>query len=82
MGLAASGRRRYLSALNPNPDDAVTSNFLVVMAICAVALALLAGLFNMMRDGSPSLSQKLMRWRVGLQFAAVVIIMGVLYFRH
>jgi hypothetical protein len=26
-------------------------------------------------DASPNLSQKLMRWRVGLQFAAIVIAM-------
>jgi hypothetical protein len=29
----------------------------------------------MMRGGSPSYSQKLMRWRVLLQFVAIVIIM-------
>jgi hypothetical protein len=30
----------------------------------------------MSRGTSPNLSQKLMRWRVGLQFAAIVIIMA------
>ena len=60
----------------------MTANFLVIVAVAAVALVLLLGLFNMMRDGSPNLSQKLMRWRVGLQFLAVIIIMGVLYFRQ
>ena len=63
-------------------DNIVTSNFLVVLATCAVALVLLSGLFNMMRDGSPNLSQQLMRWRVGLQFVAILIILGVLYFRR
>jgi Hypoxia induced protein conserved region len=29
----------------------------------------------MMRGGSPNLSQKLMRWRVALQFLAIVITM-------
>ena len=60
----------------------MTANFLVIFAIAAVALVLLLGLFNMMRDGNPNLSQKLMRWRVGLQFIAVIVIMGVLYFRQ
>ena len=60
----------------------MSSNLLVAFAVGLVGLVLLAGLVNMMRDGSASLSQKLMRWRVGLQFAAVVIIMTVLYFRH
>jgi len=49
--------------------------YLVPFAIGAVAIVLLFGLMNMMRGGSPHLSQKLMRWRVLLQFLALVIIM-------
>jgi hypothetical protein len=59
----------------------ISGNFIVGVAVFIVALVLFAGLVNMMRGGSPQLSQKLMRWRVGLQFVAVVIIMCVLYFR-
>jgi len=33
------------------------------------------GLVNMMRGGSPNRSQTLMRWRVLLQFIAIVVIM-------
>lgn len=47
---------------------------LVPVAIGAVAVVLVLGLINMMRGGSPSTSQKLMRWRVGLQALAIVII--------
>jgi Hypoxia induced protein conserved region. len=36
----------------------------------------------MWRGGNPNLSQRLMRWRIGLQFLAIVIIMSVLFFRH
>lgn len=57
------------------------SNLLVGVAILAVTFVLFMGLANMMRGGSPNLSQKLMRWRVGLQFLAIIIIIGVLYFR-
>ncbi len=57
------------------------SNFLVGVAVLLVAGVLVAGLVNMLRGGSPNLSQKLMRWRVGLQFLAILIIMGVLFFR-
>jgi hypothetical protein len=46
-----------------------------------VAGVLLLGLANMLRGGSPNTSQKLMRWRVGLQFVAIVVIMVILYFR-
>jgi len=51
------------------------STYIVPMAIAAVAVVLLLGLYNMLRGGSPTLSQKLMRWRVVLQFIAVIIIM-------
>lgn len=48
---------------------------LIPFAIGAVGVVLVLGLFNMARGGSPNLSQKLMRWRVMLQFGAIVIIM-------
>ena len=48
---------------------------LVPVGLGAVAVVLLLGLFNMMRGGSPNVSQKLMRLRVLLQFVALVIIM-------
>ncbi len=57
------------------------SNALVVTSLFAVAAVLFLGLFNMLRGGSTNLSQKLMRWRVGLQFLAIVIVMGVLWMR-
>jgi uncharacterized membrane protein len=49
--------------------------FLLPLAVGAVALVLLLGLINMMRGGSPNRSQKLMRLRVLLQFAAIIITM-------
>ena len=51
------------------------STYVVPLAIVAVALVLVLGLYNMLRGGSPNLSQTLMRWRVVLQFIAVIIIM-------
>ena len=56
-------------------------NALIPFGAAAVAVVLLLGLVNMMRGGSANLSQKLMRWRVGLQFGALIIIMGVLWLR-
>lgn len=56
-------------------------NSLVGVALAAVTLVLFLGLVNMMRGGSPNMSQKLMRWRVGLQFLAIIIVMGVLWLR-
>jgi len=51
------------------------SSVLLPIAVAAVALVLFLGLINMMRGGSPNLSQRLMRWRVVLQFVAIVITM-------
>jgi hypothetical protein len=48
---------------------------LTTFAVVAVFLVLCLGLWTMSRGTAPNLSQKLMRWRVGLQFAAIVIIM-------
>jgi hypothetical protein len=55
------------------------SHGLVPVAIGAVAVVLLLGLVNMMRGGSSSTSQKLMRLRVLLQFVAIVVIMFTLW---
>lgn len=57
------------------------SNAIVGIAIGAVVIVLLLGLVNMLRGGSANLTQTLMRWRVGLQFVAILIIMGVLWLR-
>jgi hypothetical protein len=46
------------------------------VAVIAVFLVLLLGLRSMMQGKSPNLSQKLMRWRVGLQFCAILIIVA------
>jgi len=47
---------------------------MTTIAVIAVFLVLCAGLWTMSRGTAPNLSQKLMRWRVGLQFLAIVII--------
>ena len=54
-------------------------SLVVGISIAAVFVVLLLGLGNMARGGSPNLSQKLMRWRVGLQFVAVLVIMVVVW---
>ncbi|RZN11102.1 hypothetical protein CWO91_09865 [Bradyrhizobium genosp. SA-3] len=53
----------------------ILSTFILPIAVGAVALVLLLGLINMMRGGSPNISQKLMRWRVLLQFVAIILAM-------
>jgi uncharacterized membrane protein len=55
------------------------SYFLIPAALIAVVVVLLLGLFNMMRGGDPNRSQQLMRWRVILQFVAIIIVMASLW---
>jgi quinol-cytochrome oxidoreductase complex cytochrome b subunit len=55
------------------------TNLVVALGVAAVAFVLLLGLINTLREGSPYVSQKLMRWRVGVQFAVIIIIMVVLW---
>ena len=65
-----------------NRDSALmdgTPRYIVMAALIAVSLVLLAGLWNMLRGTNPNLSQTLMRWRVGLQFVAVAILMLLVY---
>lgn len=59
----------------------MSANMLVLAACVAVAAVLFLGLANMMRGGSASLSQRLMRLRVLLQFLAILFIMGVVWWR-
>jgi len=53
--------------------------YATTLTVILVFLVLLAGFWNMMRGSNPNLSQKLMRWRVGLQFLAIMIAMILVY---
>lgn len=53
--------------------------FLTILAPAAVLIVLVLGLVNLMRTRNSNTSQKLMRWRVGLQFVAIVLIMITVY---
>ncbi|MFV0295032.1 MAG: twin transmembrane helix small protein [Hyphomicrobiaceae bacterium] len=55
----------------------------VIVGLIVVGV-LIAGVWNMSSNNhSPNLSQKLMRWRIGLQFVAIVIAMiAVMVARH
>ncbi len=57
------------------------SSGIVGVAVLAVAVVLIFGLVNMLRQGEGNRSQMLMRWRVGLQVLAILAIVGALYFR-
>lgn len=55
---------------------------LTTIATLAVLVVLVFGLYVMMRGKSPNLSQKLMRWRVGLQFTAIMLVLAYVLVRQ
>jgi hypothetical protein len=57
----------------------ILTKYAIPIALAAVGIVLLLGLWNMMRGGSPNTSQLLMRWRVILQFIALVLVMTAIY---
>ncbi len=61
---------------------ATLSQKAVPIAIGAVAVVLLLGLWNLVRGGSANRSQTLMRWRIGLQLLAIAVIMVAIYFKQ
>jgi len=60
----------------------LTFYHLTTVAAVAVLVVLILGLVNLLRGKSSNLSQKLMRWRVGLQFLAIIIVMIAFYLAH
>ena len=57
-------------------------NYLVPVALGAVFLTLMAGIYSLFRGGdfNRSYSNKLMRLRVLMQFIAIIVLMAALYF--
>ena len=54
--------------------------YLILVLLLIVSAVLALGLINMLRGGSASRSQTLMRYRVAAQFLAVLAMVGALYF--
>ncbi|MGI8725336.1 MAG: twin transmembrane helix small protein [Methyloceanibacter sp.] len=53
--------------------------YAIPVALAAVGIVLLFGMWNMMRGGNPNRSQTLMRWRVVLQLLALCLVMAAIY---
>ena len=53
--------------------------FILVVALAAVVLVLLAGIFAMARGGefNRKYGNKLMRWRVALQGSAILLLLAI-----
>lgn len=55
--------------------SSLLNNAATVVAIL-VFFVLAAGLINMLRTDGGNMSQQFMRWRVGLQFVAIVLVVA------
>ena len=55
-------------------------NAVDIVAMAAVVIVLLRGLWNMMKGGDANTSNKLMQARVLLQFIALVFVLLTVYF--
>jgi cytochrome bd-type quinol oxidase subunit 2 len=54
-------------------------SYAILIGLGAVGTAVLIGLWSMLSGGSPNMSQRVMRWRVVLQFIVLCFVMAVLY---
>lgn len=59
-------------------------DILLIVVLVAVAGVLVFGIVSMARGGDAArkYSNKMMRWRVALQFVAVAVIIAIMYFRE
>ena len=60
-----------------DPTTLVSGAIMIVLAVAATVLLL--GLWDMVSGRTPNTSQRVMRWRVVLQFIAICLVMGALY---
>ena len=62
------------------PSDPTTLvSYAILIAFAAVGTVLLLGMWNVILGRSPNTSQRVMRWRVVLQFIALCLVMAALY---
>ncbi|PHP65559.1 hypothetical protein CSC94_18365 [Zhengella mangrovi] len=59
---------------------ATVFKILAMVVMAAVVFVLIRGLINMMKAGDANTSNKLMQARVFLQFIAILLIVGAIYF--
>jgi hypothetical protein len=68
-----------ISQLSLPSDPTTLVSYAVLIALAAVGAVLLLGLWNMISGGSLNTSQRVMRWRVVLQFIALCLVMAAFY---
>ena len=70
---------QMISQMLTQIDPAALVSYAIMIALAVVATVLLLGLWDMVSGRSVNTSQRVMRWRVVLQFIAICLVMGALY---
>ena len=68
-----------ISQMSLPSDPTALVYYAILIALAAVGTVLLVGLWSMVSGGSLNTSQRVMRWRVVLQFIALCLVMAALY---
>jgi hypothetical protein len=70
---------QMISQTSTQIDPTTLVSYAIIIALAVAATVLLLGLWDMVSGRSPNTSQKVMRWRVVLQFIAICLAMAALY---
>ena len=70
---------QMLSQTSLPSDPTTLISYAILIALAAVGTVLLLRLWSMVSGGSLNTSQRVMRWRVVLQFIALFLVMAALY---
>jgi hypothetical protein len=70
---------QMISQMTTRIDPTTLVSYAIIIALAVVVAVLLLGLWDMVSGRSLSTSQRVMRWRVVLQFIAICLVMATLY---
>ena len=70
---------QVISQASTRIDPTTLVSYAIITALAAVATMLLLGLWDIVSGRSLNTSQRVMRWRVVLQFIAICLVMAALY---
>jgi hypothetical protein len=70
---------QMISQMSTQIDLTTLVSYAIMIALAVVATVLLLGLWDMVSGRSLNTSQRVMRWRVVLQFIAICLVMAALY---
>lgn len=70
---------QMISQMSTRIDPTTLVSYAIIIALAVAATVLLLGLWDMLSGRSLNTSQRVMRWRVVLQFIAICLVMAAVY---